>query len=126
VRWFEDDDTFHQYTNGVFYGNVGSTYDAPPTSESGFTPKYLLEYKATPDVLLYGSAAKGFREGGQNIALPPGPAPIGCDTDLTNLGLSSSEVGTFKSDSLWNYEAGFKSSFADRRFTVNGTGFWIE
>ena len=126
VRWFEDDDTFHQYTNGVFYGNVGSTYDAPPTSESGFTPKYLLEYKATPDVLLYGSAAKGFREGGQNIALPPGPAPIGCDTDLTNLGLSSSEVGTFKSDSLWNYEAGFKSSFADRRFTLNGTGFWIE
>jgi len=126
VRWFEDDDTFHQYTNGLFYQNVGSTYIAPPTSESGFTPKYLLEYKATPDVLLYGSAAKGFREGGENIALPPGPGPTGCDTDLANLGLTHAEVANYKSDDLWDYEAGVKSSFADHRFTLNGTGFWIE
>jgi len=126
LRWYEDDDTFTQYTNGAFYGNVGSTYLAPPTSESGFTPKYLLEYKATPDVLWYASAAKGFREGGENIALPPGPAPIGCDTDLTNLGLTAADVKNYKSDSLWDYEAGFKSSFADHRYTLNATGFWIE
>ena len=126
VRWYEDDDTFTQYTNGAFYGNVGTTYLAPPTSESGFTPKYLLEYKATPDLLLYTSAAKGFREGGENIALPPGPAPIGCDTDLANLGLTAADVKNYKSDSLWNYEAGFKSSFADHRYTLNATGFWIE
>jgi iron complex outermembrane recepter protein len=126
VRWFQDDATFNQYTNGIFYGNVGSTYVAPSTSESGFTPKYLLEYKATPDLLLYTSASKGFREGGNNIALPPGPGPVGCDTDLANLGLSSSEVTSFKSDNLWDYEAGFKSSFADHHFTLNATGFWIE
>jgi outer membrane receptor protein involved in Fe transport len=126
LRWYEDDDTFTQYTNGIFYGSVGSTYVAPPTSESGFTPKYLLEYKATPDVLWYASAAKGFREGGENIALPPGPAPIGCDTDLSNLGLTAADVKNYKSDSLWNYEAGFKSSFADHRYTLNATGFWIE
>jgi outer membrane receptor protein involved in Fe transport len=126
VRWFEDDATFTQYTNGLFYGNVGSTYDAPPFSASGFTPKYLLEYRATPDVLVYGSAAKGFREGGENIALPPGPAPIGCDTDLHNLGLTAAEVSNFKSDNLWNYEVGAKSSFADHRFTLNGAAFWIE
>jgi len=126
LRWYEDDDTFTQYTNGIFYGSVGSTYLAPPTSESGFTPKYLLEYKATPDLLWYASAAKGFREGGENIALPPGPAPIGCDTDLTNLGLTAADVKNYKSDSLWDYEAGFKSSFADHRFTLNATGFWIE
>jgi len=126
VRWFEDDDTFHQYTNGLFYGSVGSTYVAPPTSESGFTPKYLLEYRATADVLLYTSAAKGFREGGENIALPPGPAPIGCDTDLKNLGINPANTSTFKSDNLWNYEVGVKSSFDDHRFTLNAAGFWIE
>src|SRR5437764_2066383 len=32
----------------------------------------------------------------------------------------------FKSDNLWNYEAGFKSSFADRRFTLNGAAFSID
>jgi iron complex outermembrane recepter protein len=126
VRWYKDQDTFSQYTNGLFFGNAPSVYLAPPTSERGFTPKYLLEYKATPELLLYTSAAKGFREGGENIALPPGPAPSGCDTDLANIGLTRSEVGTYKSDNLWDYEAGFKSSFAERRYILNATGFWID
>jgi iron complex outermembrane recepter protein len=126
VRWYKDQDTFSQYTNGFFFGNAPSVYVAPPTSESGFTPKYLLEYKATPDLLLYTSAAKGFREGGENIALPPGPAPSGCDTDLANIGLTRSEIGTYKSDNPGDYEAEFKSSFAERRYTLNATGFWID
>ena len=126
LRWFKDQETFHQYTNGVFFGGVPSVYDAPPISATGFTPKYLLEYKATPDVLLYTSAAKGFREGGANIALPPGPPPLGCDQDLANIGLTAADVRTFTSDDLWNYEAGVKSSFAEHRVTLNLTGFWIE
>ncbi len=126
LRWFRDTATFNQFTNGLFFGGVPITYLAPSTSESGFTPKYLLEYKALPEVLLYASAAKGFREGGNNIALPPGPPPAGCDQDLLNLGVTAAGVATFKSDSLWNYEAGFKSSFADRRFTLNGAGFSID
>jgi iron complex outermembrane recepter protein len=126
LRWFRDTATFNQLTNGLFFGNAVQIYNASPTSESGFTPKYLLEYKALPEVLLYASAAKGFREGGNNIALPPGPPPAGCDQDLANLGVTAAGVATFKSDNLWNYEAGFKSSFADRRFTLNGSAFSID
>ncbi|MBV8496611.1 MAG: TonB-dependent receptor, partial [Gammaproteobacteria bacterium] len=126
LRWFKDQETFHQYTNGIFFGGAPSIYDASPISATGYTPKYLLEYKATPDVLLYTSAAKGFREGGANIALPPGPPPTGCDQDLANIGLTAADVRTFTSDDLWNYEAGFKSSFAEHRVTLNMTGFWIE
>ncbi len=126
VRWFRDTATFHQYTNGAFYGFVGTTYVAPSTSESGFTPRYLLEYKATADLLLYASAAKGFREGGNNIALPPGPPPTGCDQDLANVGLTASQVASFKSDNLWSYELGFKSSFDEHKYTLNGAGFLID
>jgi iron complex outermembrane receptor protein len=126
VRWFRDIATFHQFTNGAFYGFTPSTYLAPSTTESGFTPRYLLEYKVTPDLLVYASGAKGFREGGNNIALPPGPPPIGCDQDLKNIGLTAAQVATFKSDDLWSYELGFKSSFAERRFTLNGAGFLID
>lgn len=75
---------------------------------------------------MYASGAKGFREGGNNIALPPGPPPIGCDQDLANDHLTAAQVATFKSDNLWSYELGFKSSFAERRFTLNGAGFWID
>jgi len=126
VRWFDDQATFNQYTNGLFFGGAPSVYVAPPTSERGFTPKYLVEYKVTPDVLWYASAAKGFREGGNNIALPPGPPPSGCDQDLVNAGLTAAGVATFKSDDLWDYESGFKTSLADHRFTLNATGFWID
>jgi len=125
ARWFRDSATFNQYTNGLFFGGVPSIYNAPPTSETGVTPKYLLEYQVTPDLLAYASVAKGFREGGNNIALPPGPPPGGCDQDLANLGVSASQFATFKSDSLWNYEVGVKSSFLDRRFTLNASGFVI-
>jgi outer membrane receptor protein involved in Fe transport len=126
VRWFRDTATFHQLTDGLFFGGAPTIYDAPQSSESGFTPKYLLEYKVLPDVLLYAGAAKGFREGGNNIALPAGPPPIGCDQDLANLGVTAAGIAAFKSDNLWNYEAGFKSSFADRRFTLNGAAFSID
>jgi iron complex outermembrane receptor protein len=126
VRWFRDIATFHQFTNGAFYGFTPSTYLAPSTTESGFTPRYLLEYKVTPDLLVYASGAKGFREGGNNIALPPGPPPIGCDQDLANDHLTAGQVATFKSDNLWSYEVGFKSSFAERRYTLNGAGFLID
>jgi iron complex outermembrane receptor protein len=126
MRWFRDTATFHQLTDGLFFGGVPTTYVASETSETGVTPKYLLEYKVLPDLLLYAVAAKGFREGGNNIALPAGPPPAGCDADLANLGVTASGIAGFKSDSIWNYEAGFKSSFADRRFTLNGAGFLIQ
>ncbi len=126
VRWFRDIATFHQFTDGAFYGFTPTTYVAPSTTESGFTPRYLLEYKVTPDLLVYASGSKGFREGGNNIALPAGPPPIGCDQDLANAGLSASQVGSFKSDNLWSYELGFKSSFAEHRYTLNGAGFLID
>lgn len=125
-RWFRDTATFHQLTNGFFFGGVPTTYVTPQSSESGYTPKYLLEYKVLPDLLLYAVAAKGFREGGNNIALPAGPPPAGCDQDLANLGVTAASIAAFKSDTLWNYEAGFKSSFIDRRFTLNGAAFSID
>lgn len=126
LRWFRDTATFTQFTNGIFFGSVPSPYSAPAVTENGLTPKYLLEYQITPDLLTYASIAKGFREGGNNIALPPGPAPTGCDTDLANLNITASQVSTYKSDSLWNYELGIKSSFLDHRLTVNAAGFVIE
>src|SRR5256885_16567171 len=81
MRWFRDTATFHQVTDGFFFGGAQSIYDAPTSSESGFTPKYLLEYKVLPDVLLYAGAAKGFREGGNTTHCPqarrrPGAAKI--------------------------------------------------
>jgi outer membrane receptor protein involved in Fe transport len=123
LRYFKNETTFSQNTDGFFYGGPLAVSE-PKTSEDGITPKYLLEYQATPDILLYTSASKGFRIGGNNITLPTGPG--GCDEDLAAIGLTNEEIRVFKSDTLWDYDIGLKSTFANRRVTLNVAAFRID
>jgi outer membrane receptor protein involved in Fe transport len=89
--------------------------------ESGTNPKYLLSWQATPDALLYGTAAQGFRPGGVN-----GPFPNAfCGGDLAALGLTKPPE-QFNADTLWNYEFGAKTRWLDRRLTVNSAVYYID
>jgi iron complex outermembrane receptor protein len=71
--------------------------------------------------MIYATAAKGFRVGGVNFF-----SDKLCAADLAALGLTAAQVKTFASDSLWNYEVGAKTNWANRRLTVNGALFDIE
>lgn len=73
-----------------------------------FTPKVGLEYKASDDVLLFASYAKGFRSGGFNGRLI---AP-------------QSFVPTYAPDTNDSFEVGIKSELIDRKLRVNITGFY--
>lgn len=126
IRAYRDTANFNEFTNGLFYGGASHNYVAPSTRDSGSTPRYVLEYRVTPDLLTYASAAAGFRQGGNNVALPLGPAPEGCSQDLANIGVTPAQAAAFQPDSLWSYELGVKSSFLDRRFTANAAGFIID
>ncbi len=85
----------------------------PPTAlsstEDGTVVKANLSYKLTPDIMFYFEAAQGFRPGGVNQVL-------GLDTALT----------PYRSDSLWNYEAGFKTAWLNRTVTANIDLFRID
>jgi len=81
------------------------------TSETVDTYKLNVSYDLTDDFLLYANAASGYRPGGFN----PG-------TTLPVL-IPDSE---FQSDSLWNYEIGFRSSWMDGRLTLNGAVYQID
>lgn len=90
---------------------IGSTLPAPDHrrfKESKLIKKFQVSYKPNSDMTLYALASQGFRLGGTNqaatIAVPPG----------------------YNSDSLWNYEAGVKSSWFDRRLTVNAAAYYID
>lgn len=77
--------------------------------ESGFNPKASVLWHINDDVLVYGLVSKGFRVGG------------------VQPGLSSNTVPeTFKSDTLWNYEAGIRTQFLDNTLRVDLTGFWVD
>jgi iron complex outermembrane receptor protein len=68
-----------------------------------------LEFQATPDVMLYASAAKGYKSGGFNTR------PV---ANQPNLG-----VNQFKPESAMTFEAGIRSEWFHRRLRLNATVF---
>lgn len=115
------------FDNSVDYTNTqDGAFTTPATfagrqNDKGVNPKLGLKYKVNPDVNVFATAAKGFRIGGVN-----GFSPTLCAADLAALHLTAAQAGSYKSDSLWSYEAGVKSSWLDRRLQVNASAFRIE
>ncbi|MEO6114181.1 MAG: TonB-dependent receptor [Sphingomicrobium sp.] len=68
-----------------------------------------LEYQATPDLMAYGSIARGFKSGGFNVRT---------SLNLPNLGFTS-----FKPETALTYEVGLRSQWLDRRLRFNATLF---
>lgn len=71
--------------------------------------------------MIYAQAAKGFRLGGTNEPVPA----TSCAADLAARGLAKAP-DSYKSDSLWNYEVGAKTSWLDRALTVNVSAYHID
>jgi len=102
-------------------GSFGSLNVNTPSSGSSrpLTPRFVLNYQPDPDSLYYASAAKGFRPGGINTTLP-----ANC---FTGTGVSpQAAAAPFSSDSLWQYELGFKDTLLDHRLTVNAAVYYIK
>jgi outer membrane receptor protein involved in Fe transport len=111
----------------------GSVTQAPPpapgriidaertTKENSTTPKFQLDYRITDDAMVYGTIAKGFRPGG---LVPAVPTAI-CEGFLPE-GVTPDDARSYKSDSLWNYELGAKTSWLDNRLTLNAAAFYIK
>jgi outer membrane receptor protein involved in Fe transport len=72
-------------------------------------PRAGLSYALTRDALLYVLASKGFRSGGPNFTDGHPTIPQ-----------------QFQPDSLWNYEAGFKTMWLNHRLVVNGAVYYID
>ncbi len=77
--------------------------------DSELIGKLVAKYEITPDIMIYGSWARGYK--GQ---------AVDADLFLTAAGFAESPVAPEKSRS---WEAGIKSQFWDRRITVNLTAY---
>jgi iron complex outermembrane receptor protein len=90
-------------------------------------------------LLLYVTAAKGFRLGGVNQPIPVAYSTnsnavlVGNEcglqaklllTSTCNPNLLLQAPATFSSDSVWNYEVGEKASFLDRQLTLNTSVYY--
>ncbi|HVW67749.1 MAG TPA: TonB-dependent receptor [Steroidobacteraceae bacterium] len=131
LRWYSVKTTSAGYEEGLVTGGGPAVVSPQGTSkESGVNPKLELDYHLDADKMLYGVASKGFRPGGLVPAVPAGAA--GTTTDCVaalhalNPNITLEQTRSFHSDSLWNYEGGFKTSWFDHRVTVDGAGFYID
>jgi outer membrane receptor protein involved in Fe transport len=121
LRWFDIKQRVDGSFDGVFNGGH-SEVDAKRSTDAGFTPKYALSYTPLADHLIYGSASKGFRQGGPNRFNTDSPL---CAPDFQRLGISRAP-DSYKSDSLWTYELGTKNEFGARRSLVNAAVFYTD
>lgn len=113
ARYFDSTLNSRQETTHPFGGfgpnppGVLSNHD----SDSKATYKFNLNWKPNGDVLVYATAAQGFRVGGLNQA---------------DLPFASGIPRGYDSDSLWNYELGAKLTLADGRIWLNGAVYHID
>jgi outer membrane receptor protein involved in Fe transport len=121
---------FHYHQS--FYGPVNSNNNPTlangleslgNTDEKPFTPKFGVKYQFDDDVMAYATAAKGFRPGGVNARLSPNI----CGPAAAQYGLTVDQLPTtYKSDTVWSYEAGAKARMFDGMLQLNGDVYRID
>jgi iron complex outermembrane recepter protein len=120
LRYFNWKQEIEFYQSGLFNG--GSNSDPRPEGKTdGVNPKVNLSYDLNDDMLVYVQAARGFRYGGINGAIPRSV----CADELDEVERSGGDTRFFDPDKLWNYEVGTKGSVADGRLQYNLTYFHI-
>jgi iron complex outermembrane receptor protein len=109
-RYFDDkvdsDSTYY----GIFYpGSLSLPHGHQ--SQTGFAPKASIAWQRDEDLMVYALASKGYRFGNPNTVFPL----AGFDTPAG-----------WKTDSLWNYELGLRTTWLDRRLQADFTAFLID
>lgn len=90
------------------------------SSERPVTPRLGLSYQPDSNLLIYTSAAKGFRIGGINA-----PLPGICGPALTALGHPDGVPTRYGSDSVWSYELGAKAVMWQHRLVIDASVYRI-
>jgi outer membrane receptor protein involved in Fe transport len=121
IRWFDIKQRVDGSFDGVFNGGH-SEVDAKRSTDVGFTPKYELSYKPLDNNLLYGSASKGFRQGGPNRFNTDSPL---CAPDFARLGITRAPA-SFQPDNLWTYELGSKNELGAKRTVINAAIYYTD
>ena len=106
IRYTHEHKDYDRTTDRFLGGAFLDTYSFSPSgSWKDVSPMASIDWQATPDVMLYARVAKGFKSGGFN-----GRAN------------SAAESTEYDRETVWSYEAGFKSRIASQ-LTLNGAVF---
>ncbi len=122
----------YNFSNTTYASGEGATGSSAVAvtyareANKGVNPKFNLAYQATPDLLFYGTVAKGFRPGGGNEPIPVDPSTTegaACLADLQAFGKTQAPLA-YNPDTVWSYEVGEKASLLDKRLTLNAAAYY--
>jgi outer membrane receptor protein involved in Fe transport len=124
ARWFDVRVHNTRVADGVFNGGFTNS-DLRAEPEEDVNLAFTASYDLSANRMVYARAAQGFRPG---FTFSPPPRTPTCDAGLASLGLTPGTLSanTVESDSLWNYELGVRTDWADGRLRVNATAFQID
>lgn len=112
IRYTDEKKDFDQHLN-IYTLSTGASQATYPRiylnqgHYKAWTPKFGVDLRLTDDVMLYTSATRGFKSGGFNYS-------------------SGTAAQGFAPETMWAYEVGIKSEFADRRVRLNASGFYYD
>jgi iron complex outermembrane receptor protein len=109
ARYYDYEKTDTNVNNDINILGLGLVDGTWEADDSGTNLKFGLNYEPDANLLMYATAAEGFRIGGTNTAplIPP-------------------ENVTYGPDSLWSYELGAKWTLADGRVQLNSAVYYID
>ena len=108
ARASDNEQTVSQVTSGPL---TAPSDISGKSSESPFTWSIAPRWELNDNSSIYARVATGFRPGGPNAVPPAAPADF---------------PATYDSDSLTSYEAGYKHSAADGRFSMDLTAYFLD
>ncbi|GGZ74005.1 TonB-dependent receptor [Paraglaciecola chathamensis] len=121
LRYFNWEQEIEFYQSGLFNGEANSD-TRPKGKVDGYNPKLNVSYHLNRDNLIYAQAAKGFRYGGINGAIPESV----CADELAQVERDGGDTRFFDPDEIWNYEVGVKGSDTQGTVSYNATYFHID
>ncbi|HEY6916818.1 MAG TPA: TonB-dependent receptor [Allosphingosinicella sp.] len=108
LRYSSNDQKNRQVSKGLLFGP--SVIDGTgKSSEDVLTFAVSPRFHLNPDVMLYARVASGYRPGGPNVVFPNQSVP-----------------GSYKADTVVNYEAGIKGLWFDRKLSIDADVFYID
>ena len=120
LRYFRFDEDKEQVFDGIFGNdNNGTSLVSQPgsTDADGIAPRIIAMYKLSARSNFNAQVSRGFRLGGINDPLN---VPLCTPQDLQTFGGRD----TWDNESVWNYEAGFKSRVLNGNGAFNVSAFY--
>jgi iron complex outermembrane receptor protein len=119
LRWFDYMEERSLRLDGLFAALGFNGNQTAKTVSDGLTPRFIVAFEPSENLQINAQIAKGFRLGGINDPLN---TPLCTPDDFDTFG----DRPFFDNEELWNYEIGFKSTFADGRLTFDVAAFYAD